>query len=108
MPMMEPATSERNFTPSSTALSGPASMMAGVGLLGQMEEVAGLIAMLRAFVAVCAPAVTLTVTLAVPVAVGVPEITPVLVASVSPLGSTPAEIDQLYGGVPPTAASVAE
>ena len=50
--------------------------------------------------------VTWTVKLLVPVPVGVPEITPVLAASASPVGKVPEEMDQLYGVVPPTAASV--
>ena len=50
--------------------------------------------------------VTLTVKLLVPVPVGVPEITPVLEASASPAGKVPAEMDQVYGVVPPVAASV--
>ncbi len=37
---------------------------------------------------------TRTVKMLVPVPVGVPEITPVLVASVNPAGSVPALIDQ--------------
>src|SRR5215475_7228497 len=108
MPVMKPATSERNFTPSSTALSGPASTMAGTGLLGQIEEFPALTVMLRGFVVFWAPAVTLTVKFAVPVAVGVPEIAPELAASVSPVGSAPLAIDHVYGGVPPVAARVAE
>jgi hypothetical protein len=51
--------------------------------------------------------VTCTVKLLVPVAVGVPEITPVPDARVSPAGKAPEMIDQLYGGVPLVAASVA-
>jgi hypothetical protein len=43
---------------------------------------------------------------AVPFAVGVPEITPAL-DSVSPAGRLPDAIDQLYPGVPPLALSVA-
>ena len=42
----------------------------------------------------------------VPVPVGVPEIAPVLAVSDSPVGRVPTEMDQLYGVVPPTAASV--
>ena len=48
---------------------------------------------------------TLTVKVEVPLAVGVPEITPEL-ASVSPAGKLPELIDHLYPGVPPLAASV--
>src|SRR5215475_10570516 len=64
----------------------------------EMEKVLG---------AVSAPAVTRTVTLDTPIAVGVPEITPVLAASVSPAGNAPLAIDHVYGGVPPLAVSVA-
>lgn len=49
---------------------------------------------------------TVAVKLAVPAAVGVPEITPVKALSVKPTGSEPAVIDQLYGVVPPLAASI--
>jgi hypothetical protein len=52
--------------------------------------------MLSAFVAVAELAsVTCTVKLLVPVPVGVPEITPVLEASISPAGKVPTVIDQL-------------
>src|SRR5262249_12498645 len=44
----------------------------------------------------------------VPLAVGVPEITPELGASVNPAGSAPLAIAHVYGGVPPLAARVAE
>ena len=105
---MMPATSERNFTPSSTALSGPASTIAGTVVLGQIVCGRGAsTVMLSALVAVCARALTWTVKFEVPVAVGVPEITPVLAVSVSPGGSAPLAIDHVYGGVPPLAASVA-
>ncbi len=64
--------------------------------------------MLSALVAVFEVAsVTCTVKLLGPAVVGVPETTPVADASVSPAGSTPAEIDQVYGVVPPLAANVA-
>ena len=43
-----------------------------------------------------------------PPAVGVPEISPVAAWSLSPAGSDPTGIDQLYGPTPPAAASVAE
>src|SRR6202453_1953180 len=54
--------------------------------------------------------VTCTVKAELPAAVGVPEITPVEAFSDSPAGSDPAPgtTDQLYGAVPPVAASVAE
>ena len=62
--------------------------------------------MLRAFVAVCAgeaESVALIVTLLVPAAVGVPEITPVLAPSVSPAGNEPTRTDQAIAPVPPLA-----
>ena len=67
--------------------------------------------MLNALVAVCAglpESVTWTVKLNVPATVGVPEMTPVSLLSVSPVGSDPLAIDQVYGKVPPLAAKVAE
>ena len=64
--------------------------------------------MLSALVAVCAPAVTRTVKLDVPAAVGVPAITPVPAFSVSPAGSVPLASDHVYGGIPPLAVSVVE
>jgi hypothetical protein len=42
----------------------------------------------------------------VPVAVGVPEITPVAAFRVRPAGRVPAEIDHVYGIEPPVAARV--
>jgi hypothetical protein len=59
-----------------------------------------------AFVRVLA-SLTCTVKLLVPVTVEVPEITPLLEESASPLGRVPEEMDQVYGGVPPVAARVA-
>src|SRR5262245_41623548 len=106
---MTPATSERNFTPSSTALSGPPSAPTpGTAVLGQMVRAAASTVMPRAFVVVWAPALTPTVKFEVPVAVGVPEITPVLAVSASPAGSVPLTSDHVYGGDPPLAASVVE
>ena len=52
--------------------------------------------------------VTVTVKSVVPVPVGVPEMSPVAGCSLSPAGSAPAVIDQVYLGMPPAAASVAE
>jgi len=46
--------------------------------------------------------------LVIPGVVGVPLIPPVLVFNVSPIGSNPTVTTQLYGAVPPVAASVAE
>jgi hypothetical protein len=51
--------------------------------------------------------VTRTVKLLAPVPVGVPEIAPVLDPSPSPPGKAPETIDQVYGVVPPVAATVA-
>ena len=51
--------------------------------------------------------VTLTVKLLVPVAVGVPEIAPVLAANDRPAGNEPEVIDQVSGAVPPLLARVA-
>ena len=62
--------------------------------------------MLSALMAVPeAESVTCTVKLIVPVAVGVPEITPVAELRVSPAGKLSTVMDQLYDGVPPVAAS---
>jgi hypothetical protein len=46
---------------------------------------------------------TVAVKLKVPLAVGVPEIRPVLAARLRPAGRLPALIDQVYGVVPPVA-----
>lgn len=48
----------------------------------------------------------LTTKVDVPLAVGVPEITPVPAARVSPAGKLPDAIDHAYPGVPPLAAKV--
>jgi hypothetical protein len=74
----------------------------GEGVVG-----AALTVMLSDLVAVSAWAsVTFTRKVLVPVPVDVPEITPVVVASASPVGRVPEAMDQLYGVVPPVAASV--
>jgi len=66
-------------------------------------------AMLNAFVPVLfAASVTCTVNDTVPAVIGVPEITPVEAARVSPAGRVPALTVQLYGVVPPVACSVVE
>jgi hypothetical protein len=52
--------------------------------------------------------VTVAVKLKVPLAVGVPEIWPVLVESVRPAGRLPVLIDQAYGAVPPVASREAK
>jgi hypothetical protein len=105
---MLPLTSERNFTPSSTALSAPWSTSPGAAVLGQMVNPADkMMVMLKELNADCAAeSVTATVKLKVPVAVGVPEMTP-LADRLSPVGSVPEESDQVYGGDPPLAVSVA-
>ena len=78
MPRIVPATSERNFTPSCTALSGPLSTTAGTVLLDQMvTDAEALTVMLRALVTDCAAeSVSRTVKLNEPAAVGVPLIVP--------------------------------
>jgi hypothetical protein len=43
-----------------------------------------------------------------PLAVGVPEIMPVVAERLSPAGRLPEPVDQLYGAVPPVAVSVFE
>ena len=54
-----------------------------------------------------AESVTLTVKLDVPVAVGVPEMVPALgLLKLKPVGSDPALMLQVYGGVPPMACKV--
>ena len=102
---MMPGTSARNFTPNSAGLSGPESTTPGTVVLGQMvySTVGAAMVMLKALVAVCTgllESVTWTVKLKVPAAVGVPEMTPLLL-SVNPVGSVPLAIDQVYGEVPP-------
>ena len=49
--------------------------------------------------------VTTTVKVLAPVAVGVPLIAPELAVKLSPAGNAPEEMDQVYGVVPPVAAS---
>ena len=74
--------------------------MVGTVVLGQIvhgQEPAAVMAILRACVAVCAglpESVALTVKVNVPAAEGVPEITPVVLPRVRPVGSDPAETDQ--------------
>ena len=65
--------------------------------------------MLSGCVAVLLPlSVTSAVKLALPAAVGVPEMTPVEAARPSPAGRVPVVIDQAYGKAPPVALSVDE
>src|SRR5581483_3646685 len=69
-------------------------------------EVAALTAIEQFWVAEPEPlSDTRTVKADVPAAVGVPEICPRCPSSASPVGSWPVVIDQLYGDVPPAAAS---
>ena len=106
---MVPATSDRNFTPSSTALSAPPSTSAGAALLGQMVTTvdgADVMVMLSDLVAVwmgLPASLTWAVKLTVPVAVGVPVMAPLVELSVRPAGRDPLVIDQVYGVVPPLA-----
>ena len=68
-----------------------------------------MIVRLYAWLPVCdAESVAVTVKLLVAAVVGVPEIAPVLDESVRTAGRVPALTDQLYGAVPPVAASAAE
>jgi len=105
---MVPFTSERNFTPNSTGLSAPASTKPGTAVPGQ-SEARVLTPMLKKGLMTDCPfaAVTLAVKLNVPVAVGVPEMTPVPLVSERPAGSAPLAIYQVYGVSSPLAASVA-
>src|ERR1700690_1352821 len=113
MPVIFPATSERNFTPNSAALSGPLSAVTGGAVPGQIVATAGRAAMVRLNwrAAVCTVVLlsyTLTVKVLVPETVGVPAIAPLAVLSDSPGGSDPLSMAQAYGSVPPLAVSVAE
>src|SRR5687767_11926489 len=92
---MYPATSERNFTPSSTELSAPASTSFGTAVAGQMLVVDGAAAttMLSVFEMLCAglpESPTRTVKLKVPAELGVPVIAPPPALSASPVGKAPA------------------
>src|ERR1017187_2428787 len=113
MPVTLPATSDLNFTPSSTALSGPLSGVPGTAVLGQMLIVAGAEAtvMLKALLANCwgLPAsVTRALKVKIPVLVGVPVTVPLTALSARPPGRDPLAIDQAYGVVPPVADRAAE
>src|SRR6478609_4181397 len=98
---MYPAMSGRNLTPSSTAASGPESGMPGAAVVGQIEQgqllpLELVTAMLKARVALCCgvlESATRTVKLNVPTVLGVPLIVPVVLLSVSPVGSEPLETD---------------
>jgi hypothetical protein len=92
------------------AKAAPIKVLCGVPPVASIEFTAlgALTVTLSDFVAVSELAsVTLTVKVLVPVPVGVPEITPVVEARVNPAGKAPEVTDQLYGVVPPVAASVA-
>jgi hypothetical protein len=113
MPAIFPATSDWNFTPSSTALSGPLSATPGTAVPDQMLTTVGTDATvtLRALVAVWTglPAsVTFAVKFEVPAVVGIPVIAPLVALSVSPAGSPPLAKDHVYGKVPPLAVNGAE
>ena len=98
MPRIVPATSERNFTPSWTALSGPLSTTPGTVLLDQIVRLvdAAVMVMLSAFVVFCAgllESLTCAVKLKVPAALGVPVIAPLFAFRFKPAGRAPATID---------------
>ena len=105
---MFPFTADWNFTPNSTGLSAPASTTLGSVVPGQ-SVTRVLMPRVKGLVTDCPfAAVTLAVKLTVPVAVGVPEMTPVPLVSDRPVGSAPLAIDQVYGVSWPLAASVTE
>src|SRR5262249_29686998 len=107
MPVMVPATSAWNFTPSSTAPGSPPSTIAGTGLDGQIMKVPAVTVMLRALVTFCAPAVTRTVKVAVPAAVGAPGSARARGVRAGRGGGGPRAGAGVWGGVPPLAARVA-
>ena len=99
IPAIFPATSDWNFTPNSTALSGPLSAVPGTTVLGQRLTLVGAeeTVMLKALLATCCglPAsLTRAVKVKVPALVGVPVMAPVAVLSAKPPGSDPLAIDQ--------------
>ena len=112
MPVIVPATSEVNFTPSSTDESAPPSTREGTVELDQIVTgvaTAFATAILKLLVVVWLVASeSRVIKLKVPEAVGVPEIAPVLGIRTSPPGNDPLEIDQVYGVVPPEPARDAE
>ena len=78
---------------------------------GEAVETAGtaLIVKAKALATVArAASFTVTVKLAVPVTVGIPEMTPVAATNDSPVGSDPVVTVHVYAGVPPLAKSVVE
>src|SRR5208283_5697669 len=113
MPVILPATSDLNFTPSPTALSGPLSAVPGTIVLGQMVLLVGAeeMVMLNALLAICwglPTSLTRAVNVKVPVLVGVPVMVPLAALSANPPGRDPLAIDQVYGVVPPVAETAAE
>jgi hypothetical protein len=89
----------------------PAGIAGLAGVTVMDVRVAAATVMLKAFVAVCwepEESVTCKVKSETPIAVGVPEMTPVPLFSDNPAGSEPLDIDQAYGGVPPLADRVVE
>ena len=100
---MLPFTSDLNFTPSSTALSAPASTVPGTVVLVQIVRVVGAAAtvMLNCLDAICwgaPPSATCTVNVKVAAAEGVPLICPADV-KVRPVGKVPLDTVQVYGAV---------
>src|SRR5262249_45568346 len=96
MPVMVPATSERNLTPSSTAPGSPPPTIAGMGLDGQIMKLPWVTVMLRGLVTLPpAEEVNWTVKFDVRAVVGVPEMTttPAPDERSSPSGNVPLAID---------------
>src|SRR5712675_2645686 len=92
------------------AKAAPIKVLCGVPPAAAIEftQLGALTVTLSNFVEVSKWAsVTFTVKVLVPVPVGVPEITPVVDASVRPAGNVPDVRDQVYGVVPPAVATVA-
>lgn len=83
--------------------SEPAGRVAVVTVTGAVTEMVSDRVAVRP-----AESVTFAVNEVLPVAVGIPLITPVLPSRVSPAGSEPAEMLHVYGAVPDVAASVCE
>src|SRR5262252_7593695 len=108
MPLIAPARSDLNLTPSSTELSAPASATPGVAFAKMVASWADTWMVNGAVAVAEAASVTFTVKLEEPTVVGVPVIAPVEAVRARPGGNAPATMDQEYGGVPPIACSVAE
>src|ERR1700730_880528 len=81
---MLPELEEVNLTPSSTEFASFTFTIAGTSLAKNRLELAALMVKVNVAVPVPVPLVALNVTLDVPVAVGVPEMTPVAVLTESP------------------------